>query len=915
MHIIFRLGGLNPFKQAEKHVFPYLKDHRCKIWAGASLVFLNCNPKDLQALCSAPHLLEKGKQYQIYESWLCQGIFTSRVEKWTKGRKMLMPAFSYGMLKQFVDVFNRQTQVLLSRLRIMASTGESVDFFKYSSSFTLDTICETAMGVSVGAQSVQKSEYFEAVKAILQIYDRRLRNPIYHLHFIYKLSPLCRREGQIIKKLHRFSERIIKERREQLNKEQANQIISSAATEDIDGRRNLTFIDILLNAKTEEGQPLLDKEIREEVDTIIVAGFDLTATTLKFFIFEMCKHPEIQELCREEIWQVCGKDPKEPITIEQVRQLEYVDMCLKETLRLYPSGCVVSRRATANFHLNDLYIPANSEVVFSPLYMGRCADFFPEPLKFMPSRWSPDAEHKIQASTYIPFLTGVRSCIGQRYAMIKMKLVIAHCLKNFQFSPVDDWDAEKELAFVITLKTLTPFYYILPSFGNFLSECKRHTIAFWMGLHLVILTDEPEFVESVMTSNDMLNRAICISKPGRDIFQGGLLVCEAEAWHAQRKSINAAFQHKVLLTFFPIFNRIASSAEEQLAQLVDKGPQTLSQMLKSTIISGSLETTMGLKPNNTKMEQEAKTYISSLEFMQHKLPFLALLTFLNLYGLSYFYEKFQVAKKFLWQFTEDIMLSQLNQTFVPNIQVSDVGNAAKPSSDDEFMAIRKPPEIFIKQALELYKQQKLSWQNVVSNANGLIVASYETSSTAVLSTLIMLAMHPSVQDRLYEEVCQVFERTSEDVEFAHLEQLPYLDMVVNETLRLIPPIPVLGRQAINDAKLSNGLILPSGLQVIISIYHIHRRKDIWGPDAGKFDPNNFLPEHDRKRHLYSFMPFSKGPRNCIGWRYAMFSLKIIVARFIRKYRFSTKYCFEDIKFSTNSALCFLEEPPLEISFR
>ncbi|EDW78945.1 uncharacterized protein Dwil_GK11649 [Drosophila willistoni] len=459
LHILAKLvGGPRPFKRATELVNCYLKDHRGKLWLGTRLYLLDCNPKDIQALCSAQQLLQKTKDYSMFENWLCSGIFTSDVEKWTQRRKMLTPAFNYGMIKQFVNIFERQARILLPRFAALAESGEPVDFFQLVSCYTLDTICETALGVSVNAQSGKKSDYFDAVREILHIIDYRLKNIFYRNSFIYSCTKLFQRERKVLKILHGFTEGIINERLEQIQSDAINRNNSSIENAETGGKQPLSFLDTLLQATTPDGRPLKVQDIREEVDTIIYGGFDLTAATLKFFMYSMTMHMEYQKLCREEVWQICGKNKDDPITMEQVRQLDYMEMCLKETLRMYPSGPITARRATADCQINEFLIPKGSDVIISPMYMGRCKDFFPDPLVFKPERWARDAQPKIEASTFIPFMSGARSCVGQRYAMVMMKLVLAHLLRNFLFEPIGEKQEKARLIFIITLHTSSPYY-------------------------------------------------------------------------------------------------------------------------------------------------------------------------------------------------------------------------------------------------------------------------------------------------------------------------------------------------------------------------------------------------------------------------------------------------------------------------
>ncbi|KAH8328433.1 hypothetical protein KR067_009261 [Drosophila pandora] len=458
LHILAKLVGPHPFRRATEVITTHLKDHRGKLWMGTKLYLLDCNPKDIQALCSAQQLLQKTNDYMVFENWLCEGIFTSGFEKWAHRRKIITPAFNYAMIKQFVKVFEKQSRILVARLFEFSVTGEPVDFHHMISCFTLDTICETALGVTVGAQSNEKSDYLNAVKEILVIIDLRLKNLFYRSSRIFQFTSHFRKEQELLKTLHGFTEGIIQKRMDELRQDEENRNVPTLNPKDLDGDRPImSFLDTLLQASGPDGKPLSVKDIREEVDTIIFGGFDLTATTLNFFMYNMTLHPEYQVRCREEVWDVCGRDTSEPITAEHVRGLEFLEACIKETLRMYPSGPLTARKATANCQINDFFIPKGSDVLISPIYMGRCKEFFPEPMTFKPERWASGAEPKIDATTFIPFMKGARSCLGQRYAMVMLKLVLAHLLRNYLFEPLGERQVKMKLTFVITLHTVEPY--------------------------------------------------------------------------------------------------------------------------------------------------------------------------------------------------------------------------------------------------------------------------------------------------------------------------------------------------------------------------------------------------------------------------------------------------------------------------
>lgn len=113
--------------------------------------------------------------------------------------------------------------------------------------------------------------------------------------------------------------------------------------------------------------------------------------------------------------------------------------------------------------------------------------------------------------------------------------------------------------------------------------------------------------------------------------------------------------------------------------------------------------------------------------------------------------------------------------------------------------------------------------------------------------------------------------------------------------RLFSPIPISIRETIDELDIGTKTPLVKGANIFFLNYVLHRRKDLWGADADKFDPDRFLPENVSKRDPYGFLPFGAGPRMCIGNRYAMFSAKIEVMRFVQAYRFSTSMKESELK--------------------
>ncbi|XP_037932753.1 probable cytochrome P450 313a4 [Teleopsis dalmanni] len=458
--------------------------------------------------------------------------------------------------------------------------------------------------------------------------------------------------------------------------------------------------------------------------------------------------------------------------------------------------------------------------------------------------------------------------------------------------------------------------------------CKSYTVCLWIGWFPIILTADPEIITNVLGSPELLNKSESTYHSIRCSFKGGLVASRVDKWSKNRKLINPAFANKVLLSFFPIFNKAKNNIIEKCSELVDNKEHNLPNAIQTMTLTLTAETTMGkyMHKGNQISNDVAKHYCVILEYtIIH-----TILSFMKLGFIMELFSKFRNAKKFSYQFVEDLIHEKLSKT--ANAEKSITNTKDDMSSNEDFLltneeneftnnendladhSIKKEPKIFIDQAIKLYKQQLFTWNDIISESNTIVGAAFETTASAIYSALVMLAMHPEIQQRLFEEVLDVFPEKNFNAELDQLDQLQYLDCVINETLRLAPSVSIIGRHVTKDTQVGKD-VFPKNTQILISILHLHRRTDIWGPNANKFDPEHFSAENFGKVQKCAFIPFSKGSRNCIGLRYAMFSMKIILSGLIRNFKFETDFKFENIRFTNQIALKFLEEPGLRIRMR
>jgi len=186
----------------------------------------------------------------------------------------------------------------------------------------------------------------------------------------------------------------------------------------------------------------------------------------------------------------------------------------------------------------------------------------------------------------------------------------------------------------------------------------------------------------------------------------------------------------------------------------------------------------------------------------------------------------------------------------------------------------------LKMLVEANTEKKLSKRAIRDNILVFFIAGHETTATSLQYVLYHLAINPHLQDRLREEVKRVFPG---DINPEGLKDLTYTLNVINEVLRLHPPVPVLNRRTSEDMKLGDYNI-PKDTSIEIFNYGIQRDSDIWGEDANEFNPDRF--DNLTKDQAIALMPFGGGPRICIGNTFSLYEQKIFLAKLFRKFKVS-----------------------------
>ncbi|XP_070843791.1 cholesterol 24-hydroxylase-like [Chaetodon trifascialis] len=349
------------------------------------------------------------------QRFLGNGLVTSQDhEQWYKQRRIMDPAFSSLYLRGLMGTFNERAEKLMIKLSDFAETKTEANMLHLVNCVTMDVIAKVAFGVDLDLLN-KSSPFPKAIETCLKGMVSYLRDIFFQ--FNPKNWPVINEVKEACHLLRTTGAKWINERKtamrngDDVPKDILTQIIKSAGKEE---------------SMTQEDEEL----ILDNFVTFFIAGQETTANQLAFCIMELARHPDILEKVKKEVDEVIGM--KQDISYDDLGELSYLSQVLKETLRIYPTAPGTSRDVLEDIVIAGIHIPGGVTCMLSSYVAGRMEKFFKDPLKFDPDRFHPDAPKPYYC--YYPFALGPRSCLGQNFAQMEAKVVMAKLLQRFDFT-------------------------------------------------------------------------------------------------------------------------------------------------------------------------------------------------------------------------------------------------------------------------------------------------------------------------------------------------------------------------------------------------------------------------------------------------------------------------------------------------
>ncbi|XP_078033588.1 cytochrome P450 6a8 isoform X1 [Augochlora pura] len=362
-------------------------------------------------------------------------LFNLEGKKWKSLRAKLTPAFSSGKLKRMFYLLEECSEEFQKLIDESSKNGRPIEIRELAAKFTIDVIGTCAFGIQINALTDEESEFHRAAK--------KLSKPSYK-------TTLWRMLRTAIPKLYKLlGVQVIDPGVTEFFKNVVSQMISQRQKHAV---KRHDFMDLLIELKNKgtlenesgtgqtdninEGEATEEIELNEnsiaaQAFVFFAAGYETSSNTIAFCLYELALNSEIQEKTRRDIRDAI-ENGDDKLTYDVVQDMKYLDIVIAETLRKYPPASMLSRRCEYQYQIpgTKVELPAGIRVII-PIYgLHHDSEYYPNPARFDPERFTEENKRSRPAFTYLPFGEGPRNCIGMRFALLQIKVGIISFLRN-----------------------------------------------------------------------------------------------------------------------------------------------------------------------------------------------------------------------------------------------------------------------------------------------------------------------------------------------------------------------------------------------------------------------------------------------------------------------------------------------------
>ena len=338
-----------------------------------------------------------------------EGLLTSEGETWREQRHRIQPAFTPERINAAAGVMTDYAE----RLTDEWTDGERRNVHDDMMQVTVEIVAQALFDVDIRER---RGDLGGALEAVMDHAQRQMGRPVQLP--LWLPTPGNRRYKRALSTIDAV----------------ADDIVDREADRERDAGRT-DVVDMLMGDDSDAGAGVDRQQARDQIATLLLAGHETTALSLTYALHALGRNPDVAATLHAELDAVCGDAPP---TLADLPELTYTEQVVKETMRLYPPVWEILREPVAPDVVGGYEIPKGATVAMHQWVHHRDPDVWDDPLAFRPERWTDERERSLPAYAYFPFGGGPRRCIGDRFAMLEARLVLATIAREWTTSPVAD---------------------------------------------------------------------------------------------------------------------------------------------------------------------------------------------------------------------------------------------------------------------------------------------------------------------------------------------------------------------------------------------------------------------------------------------------------------------------------------------
>ena len=409
------------------------------------------------------------------------------------------------------------------------------------------------------------------------------------------------------------------------------------------------------------------------------------------------------------------------------------------------------------------------------------------------------------------------------------------------------------------------------------------TFVHYLGIRPVVVTQDAEVIKSIMVTNfeNFMNRSYTIPLSEKGQVRATLIQMRDEIWRRVRRTVTPAFSIKKLKTMTPLIQKSCERLRDKMIAVSDtENSVDVYKFFASFTVEVTLATQFSRdisavsgedNPINKAISSVFEVITSSFDNQLAKEQLTMVMSHFpwSVPVLRFLARKTKIGKN--WDYLEETALKLIEDH-------QNNGTTGSKGKD------------LLQMLLEMHDENNSQSSGYVINDEiiamilTIVLSAYETTNDTLSFAIYLLALNPSIQDKLINEIKDYYDANPDSSLYDAAENIVYVTMVLNETLRMFPPLAMPTRECKQTCAVTDDLIIEKGVDVLFPIFTLHRNEKYW-PNPDIFDPERFNPNNEQSYPAFAYIPFGEGPRVCVGKRMVLLEIKMLLITIFRKLHF------------------------------